>query len=149
VCTLCSGSPRVLSRDAAELVVPVGFPVQRLLLQAGDRVALRLVVNPEVSGLRTENTELRGTRSGLGAADRPGPGPVPRPPSSGSGRCCSSGSRSRHSPTSEPPGTGAGPRTTRRPASPGRASRSRSVRHTHTQTMYTHTHTQCTHCQTA
>ena len=51
---------------------------------------------------------------------------VPRSPSSGWGRCCSWGSRSFPSRSSDPPETAAGRQTTQRPASPGTASRSRS-----------------------
>lgn len=42
--------------DVAELVVPVGFPIMRLLFEACDRVVLRLVVNTEMSRLTTEKT---------------------------------------------------------------------------------------------
>lgn len=44
-------SPRVLRCNIGELVVPVGLPIKRLLLEAGYRVVFRLVVNAEVSRL--------------------------------------------------------------------------------------------------
>lgn len=136
-------SPGVLCCNIGELIVPVGFSIKSLLFEPCDWIVLRLVVNPEVSGLSEKKTEFicvqmsehdrknnnniyhklctKFGRSLVGASSTLA---TPRSPSSGWGRCCSWGSRSRPSPPSDPPETAAGLQTTQRPASPGTASRS-------------------------